>query len=152
MSDRSGLDERQLAVGAFRALGLLAVPTVGVAATLAGPAGAVAALAGLSLVGILFGGSALLLRLVADRGPTAAMATLVSGVALRLVAYAAVLTSLDGVAWVHRPSLAIATGIAVVVVLGYELRLLATMPRLFWIDPETDWPSAAANATRSQSL
>jgi hypothetical protein len=152
MSDRSGLDERQLAVGAFRALGLLAVPTVGAAATLAGSAGALAALAGLSLVGILFGGSALLLRLVADRGPTAAMATLVSGVGVRLVAYAAVLTSLDGVAWVHRPSLAIATGIAVVVVLGYELRLLATMPRLFWIDPETDWPSAAANATRSQSL
>ena len=145
-------DERELAVGAFRALALLAVPAVGVASWVAGAAGALAALAGLGLVGILFGGSALLLRLVADRGPTAAMATLVSGVAVRLVAYAAVLTALDGVAWVHRPSLAITTGIAVAVVLGYELRLLATMPRLFWIDPDTNWPRAAANATRSQSL
>jgi hypothetical protein len=145
-------EERRLAVGALQALALLAAPVAVTAWAVAGSAGAVGALAGLVLVGILFGGSAALLHLVADRGPTVVMATLVSGVAARLVAYAAVLTALDGVAWIHRPSLAIATGIAVIVVLGYELRLLAAMPRLFWIDPDTDWPRAAANATRSQSL
>jgi hypothetical protein len=145
-------EERRLAVGALQALALLAVPATAVAFAVAQAPGAVGALAGLALVGLLFGGSAALLHLVADRGPTAVMATLVSGVAARLIAYAAVLTALDGVAWVHRPSLAIATGIAVIVVLGYELRLLAAMPRLFWIDPDTDWPRAAANATRSQSL
>lgn len=149
---RPSPEERRLAVGALRALALLAVPATAVAWVVAAMPGVVGALAGLGLVAILFGGSAALLHLVADRGPTTAMATLVSGVAARLVAYAAVLTALDGVAWVHRPSLAIVTGIAVVVVLAYELRLLTAMPRLFWIDPDTDWPRAAVNATRSQSL
>jgi hypothetical protein len=152
VTDDQRRDERRLAVGAVRALALLAVPVAAGAAVAADAAGVAGALVGLGLVALLFGGAAALLVMVADRRPTTALGVMVIGVVVRLLAYAAVLTWLDGYGWVHRPSLAAATGLGIAVTLAYELRLLATMPRLFWIDADTDRPQAVGNATRSQPL
>ena len=149
---REPSDERRLWVGALRVLTLLAVPVGAGAWVAAGPAGVAGALVGLSLVALLFAGSAALLSLMADRRPTTAVSVMVMGVPVRLLAYVAVLSALDGQGWVHRPSLAAATGLGIAVTLGYELRLLASLPRLFWIDADTDRPRAVSNATRSQSL
>ena len=152
MSRDLGRDERRLATGALTALAVLAVPMIAGAALYAGAPGVVGVATGLGLVALLFGGAAALLSLVVDRRPTTALAVMVMGVLVRLLAYAAVLTALDGTGWVHRPSLAAATGLGIALTLAYELRLLATMPRLFWIDADTDRPRAVGNATRSQPL
>lgn len=153
-ADRHRADEWQLAFGALKVLAALGVPLVAGAALVAGWPGAAGALAGIGLVALLFGGSAVLLSVMVTRRPTAAVAALVVGLVVRLIAYAAVLAWLDGLGWVHRPSLAAAAGLGVAVALAYELRLLARMPQLFWIDTETDRPHQAAStaATRSQSL
>jgi hypothetical protein len=148
----TGSDEWRLAVGALRALALAAIPVVGGAALYAGRPGVAGAGAGLALVALLFAGAAALLALVAHRGPTTALTVLVMGLGVRLLAYVAVLTALDAQGWVHRPSLAAATGLGIAITLAHELRLLARMPRLFWIDADTDRPRAVSNATRSQPL
>jgi hypothetical protein len=145
-------DEWRLAVGALRALALLAIPVAVGAYVAAGAEGLAGAGAGLSLVALLFAGAAALLALVVDREPTTALAVLVLGLGVRLLAYVAVLTALDAQGWVHRPSLAAATGLGIAITLAYELRLLARTPRLFWIDADTDRPRAVSNATRSQLL
>jgi hypothetical protein len=145
-------DEGRLSWGALRVLGLLAVPLCAVAWWTAGAAGLAGAGVGIALVALLFGGGAALLAVVADRRPTTALWVMVMGVGARLLAYAAVLSALDGLGWVHRPSLAAAAGLGIAVTLGYELRLLKRMPRLFWIDADTDRPRAVSNATRSQPL
>lgn len=144
-------DERRLAVGAVRTLALLAVPVVGVAGFVAGAPGVTGALIGLGFVLLLFGASAMLLLWAAARG-NSGIAVLTAGAAVRLPLYFLVLRLLDGVTWIHGRSLAAATGIAVAVTLAYELRLMATMPRLFWVDAAADRPSAATNDTRSQTL
>ncbi len=146
------VEEWRLSTGALRALGWTAVPVVGGATWLAGLPGLAGAAAGLALVTVLFAGAAALLAMVVDRSPTTALTVLVMGLGVRLLAYVAVLTALDAQGWVHRPSLAAATGLGVAITLAYELRLLARMPRLFWIDADTDRPRAVPNATRSQLL
>lgn len=152
MKAERGVDERRLSVGALRVLGLLALPLGGGAAMLSGLPGLAGALSGLALVALLFAGAAALLALVVDLRPTTALSALVMGLGLRLLAYVAVLSALDAQGWVHRPSLAAATGLGIAITLAYELRLLATMPRLFWIDADADRPRAVSNATRSQPL
>lgn len=152
MRGDDGRDERRLATGALRALGLLSLPVAAAAGLYAGFPGVAGAAIGLALVALLFAGSAALLGLVADRRPTTALWVMVMGVVVRLLAYAAVLAALDGAGWAHRPSLAAATGLGIALTLAYELRLLATTPRLFWIDADTDRPRAVGHATRSQPL
>lgn len=152
MSGESEREERRLVLGALQALSVLALPMAGAGAVAAGTAGAVSALTGLGLVALLFAGGAGLLVLVVDRRPTTAIGVMVMGIPARLLAYAAVLGALAGSGWVHPASLAAATGLSVAVTLAFELRLLATMPRLFWIEPDTERPRAVTNATRSQLL
>ena len=117
MRAEAGADERRLAVVALQVLGLLAVPVAGGAGLVAGPAGIGGAVAGLALVAVLFAGAAALLATVVDREPTTALAVLVMGLGVRLLAYVAVLAALDAHGWVHRPSLAAATGLGIAVTL-----------------------------------
>lgn len=152
-AEAAGADERRLMTGALRSQGLLAVPLVAGAAWVAGAPGALGAATGSALVTGVFAGSAALLWLLVRARPGVAVWSQVVGLAARLVAYAAVLTWLDGQVWVHPPSLAVAVGLGVAVTLAYELRLLARSPRLFWIHPQSDRPTAAASTTtRSPSL
>lgn len=144
-------DERRLAVGAVQVLVVLAVPVAGVAALVAGSAGAISALIGLSFVFVLFGASAALLVWIAARRSNAAIGLLVLGAVVRLPLYFVALRLLERVSWIHGHSLAAATGLAVAVTLGYELRLMAKMPRLFWVDAAASQPSAATPDTRSQT-
>jgi hypothetical protein len=149
-------DERRLAVGAARVLGLLAVPAGASGWLAAGPSGAAGALVGLGLVLVLFGASAWLLAWVAARRDDAGIGLLVAGAAARLVLYLATLVALSRVGWVHPPSLAVATAAAIAVTLAYELRLLARTPRLFWLDPAAapspSVPGASSTTSRSRSL
>lgn len=154
------IDERRLATGALRILAVLALPVVGGAYYLVGPAGALSALVGLSFVLVLFGASAALLAWVTARASnTSSEITTGSGVGLmalgasiRLPLYIVALVLLERLSWIHGRSLAAATGIAVAVTLAYELRLMSTLPRLFWVDPAAGRSSAAPNDTRSETL
>lgn len=152
MAAETGRDERRLASRALWALAALAVPAAVAAGVVAGASGVAGVLVGLGLVALLFAGAAWLLSLVVGARPTTALTVMVMGVGARLLAYVAVLTGLDATGWVHRPSLAAATGLGIALTLAVELRLLAATPRLFWIDADTDRPRAVGNATRSQPL
>lgn len=151
-ASKVAVDERRLAGGALRVLAAISPLVAGVAWIVAGPAGAISALIGLALVLVLFGASALLLAWVAERAGTSFVGTLVGGAFLRLGLYAATLMGLSTVDAIHRPSLALATAVAVAVTLGYELYLLHNSPRLFWVDAAAAQPSVVSDATRSSSL
>lgn len=143
-------DERRLAIGAALTLAALTPPVLAVAGIVAGLPGIVGAAIGLALVGLLFVAAAGLLAVVAARWPTGGLGVLVAGAAFRIGIYVVVLDLLSGVAWVHASSLAIATAIAIAVTLAAELRLLARLPRLFFID--ADAARSPATATRSEPL
>lgn len=168
------IDERRLARGALRILAVLAPPVVGVAYFVADGAGAISALIGLSFVLVMFSASGAILAWVSARssagtdadtdadtdtdtsGDLAAgkgVGLMVLGAAVRLPLYIVALVLLERVSWIHGRSLAAATAIAVVVTLAYELRLIATMPRLFWVDPAAGSTSAVpTDDTRSDTL
>jgi hypothetical protein len=140
-------DERRLATGALRVLGVMAVPAAAVAWFVAGLPGAIGAIVGLGLVLVLFGASASLLAWVAARRDDAGIGLLVAGAAGRLVLYLVTLSLLSQVSWVHPRSLALATVTGIAVTLAYELRLLARTPRLFWLDPAARPSASVAGAS-----
>jgi hypothetical protein len=168
----SAIDERRLAGGALRILAILAPPVIGVAYFVAGWAGAISALIGLGFVLVMFSASAAILAWVSarsssgqdtddttDAGTSGDLAAgkgvglMVLGAAVRLPLYIVALVLLERVSWIHGRSLAAATAIAVVATLAYELRLIATMPRLFWVDPAAGSTAAApTDDTRSDTL
>ena len=125
---------RELARGTLRALVIVAVGITAVAAVVAGVTGAISALIGVSFVALLFGLSTVLLAWSTRRGAGSALGVLLGAMVGRLILYAAALSALAQVDWVHRTSLALATAVAVALTLAYELRTLSRMPRLFWID------------------
>lgn len=131
-----GSGERRVAWAAVRSVVLLAFPIVGIAWAVAGTPGVLGAVIGLGFVLVLFGLSAWMLARAVERGQRSAMGVLVGGALGRLILYAAALMGLSNVEGIHRPSLALATAAAVVVTLAYELRLLARMPQMFWVETE----------------
>lgn len=148
--EQAGRDERRLARGAGITLAVLAVPLSVMGGLSAGRPGVAGALIGLALVGLLFGGAALLLAETAVRRPQGGVGVLVAGAVVRLIVYIAVLDLLSSAAWVHAPSLALATAVGIAVTLGAELLLLARLPHLFFIDADAARPPATA--TRSEPL
>jgi hypothetical protein len=142
-------DEHKLLRGTLIALVITAVPIVAAAGLLVGADGVLGAIVGIGLVALLFGGSTAVLAYVASRRGGAGIGLLVGGAALRLPLYLAVLFALRDVPYVHGRSLATATAIAIAVTLAVELRLLARLPRLFWVDAAATRPSALAHDTRS---
>jgi hypothetical protein len=133
---RSAAPGLALARCAGAALALLAVPVVGAVALVAGAAGARGAIVGLALVGVLFGAAALLHAWAARLSPTTQVAVLATGVGARLLGYLLAVESLRGVDGLHRPSLAIATAVALAVTLGCELWLVSRTPAFFWVQPD----------------
>ncbi len=124
----------RLVRGTFVTLGVTGAAAVLVSAVTVGRAGVLGALVGVGLVGLLFGGSAVLLAFVVRRSPAHAAGVLAVGAFVRLASYAVVLATLSGVGWIDPLVLAVTTGAAVTVTLAYELHALSRMPRLFWID------------------
>ncbi|MFA9445030.1 hypothetical protein [Egicoccus sp. AB-alg6-2] len=135
--------------GTLRVLGLVAVVVVTAASLLAGPVAGLSALIGVGFVAVLFGVSTAVLAWLARRGAGSALGVLAGAMVGRLILYAAALSVLAQVAWVHRTSLALATAVAVALTLAYELRALSRMPRLFWIDADASH-TAALDTTRSR--
>lgn len=136
-----GAGERRLAIGAMRALGVVAVPVLAVAALAEGVPGALGAAVGLGFVALLFGASAWALAWAVANGHRSALGVLLGGAVARLMVYAAALAALSRVEALHRASLALATAVAVAVTLAYELRLLARTPQLFWVETEQEGAS-----------
>lgn len=139
---------RSLVRGMVVTLGLTALASAGVAGYLAGMPGAVGALVGAGLVLVLFAGSGFLLLITVHRHPTMAVAVLAGGAFVRLALYGATLVALSRVDGIHRPSLAAATGVAIVIALVQELRALARAPRLYWVDA-TSGEADASSEPRS---
>lgn len=139
-ADSPGADHRRLAVRALVLLAALAVPTTVVAWLAAGTPGILGALIGLAFVALLFSAASASLAWAADHAPNAAVAVLAGGTFLRLALYAAVLSGLSRVDWVHPPSLAIATAVGAAITLAAELRWLARTPRLFHVDASAARP------------
>ncbi|MEX0869648.1 MAG: hypothetical protein WD011_08240, partial [Nitriliruptoraceae bacterium] len=119
------------------------------AGMLSNAGGVAGAIVGTGLVAVLFGGSALALRIVARRGSAHAFALLTGSALVRLALYGVVLAAVSDVAWLDSVTLAVATGIAVVVTLLFELRTLSRLPRLFWIDADATATQSVPAATRS---
>lgn len=139
----------ELSHGTLRVLAVVTLAIAGVALLVAGAAAAISALIGAGFVALLFGVSAALLAWSARRGAGSALGVLLGAMVGRLILYAAALSALAQVDWVHRTSLALATAVAVALTLAYELRALARMPRLFWIDANAS-QTAALDTTRSR--
>lgn len=112
-------------------VGLAASAIAGVSV---GRQGAVGAAVGVGLVLVLFVGSGSLLVATLRRHPELTTVVLAGGALVRLALYGATLIALTRVEGLHRPSLAAATGAAIVIALVQELRALARAPRLFWVD------------------
>lgn len=126
--------ERALGFAAAKLLAVLSAPVVGGAALVAGAGGAAGATAGLLLVLGLFGLSGVALSAVPRPSPQLVVAVSLVALGVRLVAYVAALTALAGVQGLHRPSLVVATVVALVCALTYELRVAHRSPHLFWVD------------------
>lgn len=125
--------EAALARAAARLLAALAVPLAGGAWIIAGPGGALGAVTGMVFVLALFGLSGFALTLVSDLSPSAVVAVSVAGVLIRLLAYPVALAALAPVQALHRPSLAIATAVAFVATLAYEMHVASRTPSLYWL-------------------
>lgn len=151
-ADQRGADERRLAIGATRIIGVLTVPAAVLGYVAAGWPGAISATIGLAFVLVLFAGSAALLSWAAAHQPTGGLGLLILGLLVRLPLYAVSLALLGQVSWIHGSSLALALVSAAVLTLIHELRTIARSPRLYWADPAAARPATAPDATRSQLL
>lgn len=125
--------ELRLARSAVYVCLALAVPVVGIAAVLAGAPGAIGAGLGVGLVMLLFGMSGATLAWAARISPEMLMGVALGGVLLRFMLYGLMLVLLGDVEAVHKPSLAIATAVALVITLIYEVRLVSRTPGFFWV-------------------
>lgn len=141
----AGADHRRLATRALALLALIAVPVCAVAALVAGRPGVIGAVFGLGFVALLFAAASASLAWAVDHAPGAALGILLGGAVTRLAVYAVTLSGLSTVTWVHRPSLAIATGIGAALTLAAELVWLARTPRLFHVDAEAARPTAVVH-------
>jgi hypothetical protein len=111
---------------------LVALLTVAVPAGwwAAGAGGAGSAALGVGLIGVLFGGGILGLdRAARGRSPaTGGLGAILAAFSLRLVVYALAFALVSRAAWVHGPSLALATAASLACMLAVELRAVAREP------------------------
>lgn len=126
--------ERTLGVAAAKLLAVLAVPLIAGATAVAGWGGALGSAAGLLLVLGLFGLSGLALGALPAAGPSLVVRVSLVALGVRLVGYLVALAALATVDGLHRPSLAAATAVAIVVTLAHELRTVQTTPGFFRVD------------------
>jgi hypothetical protein len=96
----------------------------------AGVGGAGSAALGVGLIGVLFGGGLLGLdRAARGRSPaTSGLGSIMAAFSLRLVVYALAFALVSRAAWVHGPSLALATAASLACMLAVELRAVAREP------------------------
>lgn len=139
---RERRDERRTVTVAFAAALAAFAPTAAGATVVAGGPGLLGALVGTLLVLVLFGAGAALMLWAGRRGPSAMTSAAAGGVGVRLMIYAAVLTALDGTDLVHRPSLAVATVVTLIITLAGEFAVLSRTPSLFRLQVPPTAPTA----------
>jgi hypothetical protein len=108
------------------ALSLLLVIAASIGLLSAGPGGAASAALGVALTGVLFGGGLLGLRQASGR--RASMGPIMAALTLRLLVYASAFALISRAAWMHGPSLALATAASIAVMLAVELAAVAREP------------------------
>src|SRR5687768_9124228 len=126
--------ELDLARSAAGFLLVLGGPVIAVAALLAGTSGALSAATGAAIVMGMFVMAGALMSYAARISPAALMAAVLGGYVVRLMIYAGLIVLLRPLAWVHGPSLAIATAVLLVAVLVWEVRAVSRMPNTLWVD------------------
>lgn len=125
--------ELRMGKAAVAFLAVLTLPLAAGGQLLVGPPAAVGAVAGAGLVAILFGVAGLIQSAAARRGPAFLGVATWIGIGIRLALYAIVLGLLGRLDWLHRPSVAIACGIAFTATLGYEMWFVGRNPGLYWV-------------------
>lgn len=133
-TNRKGAGELRLARGACLSTLLVGLPAVAIAGFMHSTPGALGAAAGMALALVAFTGAGLLAAWARRFGDMTWAGVIATGVGGRLVGYLVVLQALAGVPGLHRTSLALATFATTVVTLAYELRMLSTDPRYFWVN------------------
>ena len=145
--------ELSLARSAVGFLLVLGGPVIAVAAVAAGSAGAASAGIGAAVVIGMFLMAGALMSYAARIGPAALMAAVLGGYILRLLMYAGLIVLLRPVAWLHGPSLAIATAVLLVAVLVWEVRVVSRMPNTLWVDAAAgSRPRSAVVETRQAAV
>jgi len=95
-----------------------------------GPSGAASAAVGIALTGVLFTGGLLGLHRAAggERRSSGGMGSILAAFGLRIVVYAAAFALVSRAAWVHGPSLALATAASLALMLGFQILAAAREP------------------------
>jgi hypothetical protein len=135
--------ELRIMRSALAAVGVLAVPVLGVAWYVAGTSGLLGAGIGVALVAVLFLVTGVAMSVAAPHGPAALMAAALGGFAAQFVLYALLLVLLRPVEAIHGPSLAIGTAVVMVATLAFEAWHVNRVPSFFWVDPAAGRTAAA---------
>lgn len=141
--------ELRIAASATRAVLLLAVPCLILAALFAGPGGLLGAAIGAAVVLGMFGISAAVAARAARISDTAVLVANVAGFALRLFIYALLIVVLDPVEAIHGPSLAITAAVLLVGSLAWEVRHVSRTPGFWWIRTGAPGPSSPVGTERT---
>lgn len=141
--------ELRIAASAMRAVLLLAVPCLILAAIFAGPGGLLGAAIGAAVVLGMFGISAGMAARAARISDTAVLVANVAGFALRLFIYALLIVVLDPVEAIHGPSLAITAAVLLVGSLAWEVRHVSRTPGFWWIRTGAPGPSSPVGTERT---
>lgn len=141
--------ELRIAASATRAVLLLAVPCLILAALFAGPGGLLGAAIGAAVVLGMFGISAAVAARAARISDTAVLVANVAGFALRLFIYALLIVVLDPVEAIHGPSLAITAAVLLVGSLAWEVRHVSRTPGFWWVRTGAPGPSSPVGTERT---
>lgn len=124
---RALVSSRRLLTVTLVTLAVLLLIAASVGWVMLGASGARSAALGVALTGVLFTGGLLGLDR-ASRSGGDGLAPILVAFSLRMVVYAAAFATVTRAAWVHGPSLALATAASIVVMLAVELGALAREP------------------------
>lgn len=141
--------ELRIAASATRAVLLLAVPCLILAAVFAGPGGLLGAAIGAAVVLGMFGISAAVAARAARISDTAVLVANVAGFAVRLFIYALLIVVLDPVEAIHGPSLAITAAVLLVGSLAWEVRHVSRTPGFWWVRTGAPGPSSPVGTERT---
>ncbi len=125
-SRRAAASTRRLAIITATTLAILLMVAGGAGWMLEGRDGMLSAGSGVALTGVLFGGG--LLGLHRTAAGSRSFAPVVVAFTLRLVLYASALALITRAAWLHGPSLAVATAASIAVMLAVELVAISREP------------------------
>ena len=136
--------ELRLARSAALFLLVLGLPVIGVSWLSAGWPGVAGAALGTAVVIGMFLMAGATMSWAARISPTALLGAVLGGYLVRLMIYAVLIVVLGDAAWLSGTTLAIATAVLLVAVLGWEVRVASRNPSMFFVDAAAGQPTSAA--------